>query len=140
METLLDCKSNNFKFLTSFPLDIREWSTEAQILLCFYTVVCEPILRHWSLCAPTENILSSHFLMFSGGYRKRHVTWKGFKVFKSSCLQMFFRIGALKNLAIFKEKQLSWSLFLTKLRASSPAALFKRDSNSAIFLWILRNF
>ena len=36
-----------------------------QILFCFYTVAYEPILRHWSLCKPTENILSSHFFVFS---------------------------------------------------------------------------
>ena len=31
METLLRKKSGNFKFLKSFSLDIRAWSTETQI-------------------------------------------------------------------------------------------------------------
>ena len=31
METLLDNKSDNFKFLTSFSLDIRAWSIETHL-------------------------------------------------------------------------------------------------------------
>ena len=101
METLLDNKSDNFKFLTSFPLDIRAWSAETQTnIACFYTVPYESILRHWSLCAPTENILSSRFLMFSGGIERD--MWH--EVGLRSRLQMFFRIGVLKNFAIFEEK------------------------------------
>ena len=34
---------------------------------------------------------------------------------RSSRLQMFFKIGVLKNFAIFTEKHLCWSLFLIKL-------------------------
>ena len=39
METLLSKKSDNFKFLTSFSLDIRAWSTEMQtnIALLLYS-------------------------------------------------------------------------------------------------------
>ena len=36
---------------------------------------------------------------------------------KSNHSQMFFKIGALKNLAIFTRKCLCWSLFLIKLQA-----------------------
>ena len=32
-------------------------------------------------------------------------------LFRRSCWHMFFNTGAVKNFAIFKEKQLSWSLF-----------------------------
>ena len=41
METLLPKKSDNFKFLTSFSLDIRAWSTETQtnIALLLYSGV-----------------------------------------------------------------------------------------------------
>ena len=41
METLLHKKSDNFKFLTSFSLDIRGWSTETQtnIALLLYSDV-----------------------------------------------------------------------------------------------------
>ena len=50
---------------------------------------------------------------------------------------MFYKKTVLKNLAIFTEKHLCWSLFLIKLRS---ATLFKRDSNTGFFLRILRNF
>ena len=33
-----------------------------------------------------------------------------------------------------------WNVFLTKLQAFRPAILIKRDSNTGVFQWILRNF
>ena len=53
-------------------------------------------------------------------------------------LQMFFKIGIFKNFAIFTGKHLCWSLFLIK--AFRPVILLKRDSNTGIFLRIIRNF
>ena len=35
---------------------------------------------------------------------------------RSTRLQMFFKIGAFKNFAIFRRKQLCWGLFLIKLQ------------------------
>ena len=40
---------------------------------------------------------------------------------RCSCSQMFFKIGVLKNFAIFTWKHLCWSLFLTKLQTWRPA-------------------
>ena len=96
IETLLDNKSDNLKFLTYFSLDIRAWSTETQqIFLRFYTVAYEPILRHWFLCTPTENILSCPFFMFSGSIERDMWHEVGLRTVKSSLTQMFFRIGVL---------------------------------------------
>ena len=53
---------------------------------------------------------------------------------------MFFNIVLLKNFAIFTGKQLCWSLFLIKLQAFRLATLLKRDSNTGVFLCILRSF
>ena len=36
-------------------------------------------------------------------------------------------------------KHLGWSLFLIKLQAWRPGVLFKKDSNTGVFLWILGN-
>ena len=58
---------------------------------------------------------------------------------RSSRLQMFFKIGVLKNFAIFTGKHPCWSLFKITLQASKPANLLKRDSNPAVFMWILWN-
>ena len=49
---------------------------------------------------------------------------------RSSRSQMFFKIGVLRNFAMFTGKHLCWSLFLIKLQAWRPASLFERDSNT----------
>ena len=46
----------------------------------------------------------------------------------------------LINFAIFTGKQLCWRFFLIKLPAFRPATLLKRDSNTGVFLCILRIF
>ena len=43
--------------------------------------------------------------------------------------QMLFKIGALKNFAIFTEKHLCWSLFLIR-----PETLLKRYCKTGVFL------
>ena len=48
--------------------------------------------------------------------------------------------AVLKNFAIFRRKHLYCSLFLIKLQTFRPVTLLKRDSNTGVFLWILRNF
>ena len=53
---------------------------------------------------------------------------------------MLFKIGALKNFVIFTGKHLFWSLFLIKLQALRHADLSKRDSNTSVFMEILRNW
>ena len=58
----------------------------------------------------------------------------------SSHLVAFFKIGALKNFAIFTGKHLCWSFFLIKLLVWRLATLLNRNSNPGVFLWILRNF
>ena len=50
--------------------------------------------------------------------------------YKKQPPEVFCKKDVLKNLANFTEKHLCWSLFL----------ILKRDSNTPIFLWNLRNF
>ena len=59
---------------------------------------------------------------------------------RSSCSQIFIKIGALNVFAIFTGKHLCRSLFLKKLQVLKPASLLKGDSNTGVFLWILQNF
>ena len=61
-------------------------------------------------------------------------------LYRSNRSQMFFKIGALTNFTIFTRKHLCWSLFLIKWQTWPSASLLKRDSNTGVFLWILRNF
>ena len=43
-------------------------------------------------------------------------------------------------LKMFTEKHLCWNLFFNKVAGVRPAKLFQRDSNTGVFLCILRNF
>ena len=53
---------------------------------------------------------------------------------------LFFKIGALKNFAIFTGKSLYCTYFLIKLQAWKTAVLLKRDSNTANFLVNIAKF
>ena len=53
--------------------------------------------------------------------------------------EVFCRKGVLKNFAIFTGKHLCWRFFLRKLQIWRLATLLKRDPNTGVFLWILRN-
>ena len=55
-------------------------------------------------------------------------------IYGSGRSQMFFKIGVLKNFAIFTEKHLRWSLLLIKLKAFRPVTLLKRDSFTGVLL------
>ena len=48
--------------------------------------------------------------------------------------EVFYKKDVLKKFANFTGKHLSWSLFLIKLQAFSPAASLKRDSKHRYFL------
>ena len=50
---------------------------------------------------------------------------------------LFYKKVVLKYFAVITEKHLLWGLLL---QFFGPATLLKRNSNTAAFLWILRNF
>ena len=52
----------------------------------------------------------------------------GLQKYRSSHSQMYFRIGALKDFAMFTEKHLCWSLYLITVQAWMPVTLLRRDS------------
>ena len=58
---------------------------------------------------------------------------------RSSLRSCFIKKIVLKNFAIFTGNHLWWSLFLTKLQAIRPTTLLERDSNTGVYLGILRN-
>ena len=51
---------------------------------------------------------------------------------RSSCSQMFFKIGVFKNFTNFTNKHLCWSIFLAKLQTSKPQGLKKSQCNQII--------
>ena len=77
IKTLLHKKTKNFKFLTSFSLDIIAWSTETKLNIAL--LLYSSILTHSAPLASLYNHWSSPFFDLSRGYRKRLVTWYGFK-------------------------------------------------------------
>ena len=60
--------------------------------------------------------------------------------FRSIRLQIFFRLGVLKNFVNSTEKQLCWSLFLIKLQPFMSATFSKIDSSAGAFCEYCRNF
>ena len=59
---------------------------------------------------------------------------------KQSLQQFCKKKVVLRNFAHFIGKNLPWSLFLTELQAFRDATLWKRDSNTDIFLWSFGTF
>ena len=59
---------------------------------------------------------------------------------KSSHWRCSMKKVSLKYFATFIGKHLCWRLSLIKLQTWRPADLLTRDSNTGVFLWILRNF
>ena len=59
---------------------------------------------------------------------------------KSSYRMCSIKNAVLKNLAILIGKHLCWSLFLINLEVYKPGILLQWDSDTSVFLWILRNF
>ena len=55
----------------------------------------------------------------------------------SSCSQIFFTIGFLKNLETFSGKHLHCRLFLVKLQTLKPATLLRRKSNTDFFIFLI---
>ena len=66
------------------------------------------------------------------------IHWRIF--FWSNHRRCFVKKTVLKNFAIFTGEHLCWSVFLIKLLVFSPATLIKRNSDTGVFLWILRIF
>ena len=54
--------------------------------------------------------------------------------YRNSPSQMFFKIGVLKHFAIFKGKQMCWSLFFNKVAGLRPAVLLKNRLQRRCFL------
>ena len=55
-------------------------------------------------------------------------------------LEVFYKKGVFKNVSNFIGKHLCWIFFLIKLQAFRPATLWRRGSNTGVFLWNLRHF
>ena len=95
------------------------------------TGVLETAIRKWS----TKEVS----LKYSQSSQENTCVRVSFLItLRSSRSQIFFKMFALKNFSNFMGKHLCGSLFSIKLQAR-PGTLLKRDSNTCVFLWYLRN-
>ena len=60
--------------------------------------------------------------------------------FRSSRCQMFFKMGILKILQYSQENTSVGVVFFMKLQTWRSVTLLKRDSNTGVSSWIMRNF
>ena len=68
----------------------------------------------------TTHIYHVMIMMTGGFFNKSFLI-----IFRSSCTQMFFKAGVIRNFAIFIRKHWCWSLFLIKLQALRPGTFFQ---------------
>ena len=61
------------------------------------------------------------------------------KMFRNSCLQLFFKIGFLKNFTILTGKHFWCRVFFIKYTAFRAATLSKGDSDTGVFLRTLQS-
>ena len=113
-----------------------------QLIFLFFQIKEKPTTKH-----PKENFLNLEEDLWRRPIELRAETSTQKEILtvrsrncRSSCSQIFIKISVLKNFAIFTGKHLCRSLFLRTLQVLKPASLLKGDSNTGVFLWILRNF
>ena len=121
----------SFSFLAPRLLFVWKVTLEIWLKLIYFLVQWQ--LR-WCKCTWNTFFIASLEWMIFHDQKALSLNFKG------SPSQMFFKIDVLKNFVIFTGKHLCWSYFLIKLQASRPATLFKRDCNTGVLLWLLRNF
>ena len=95
--------------------------------------VCDPLLR-WPVAALVTVFLDALNFAIRNSWLRQLIS------FQKQPLEVFYKKAVLKHLTIFTEKNLCWILFLTKLQTSRPPTIWKKESHTGIFLWILRNF
>ena len=102
----------------------------------FVKLSTSPKILFWNHLLIFARCYSLDLLLYTFQTSSASEHWPTF--FRSSRSKTFFKMGALKNFAIFTKKTLCSSPFLITLQASSPAASLKRDFNTIVFLQILR--
>ena len=74
----------------------------------------------WTLTAHIYHVM----IIVTGGFFKKSLI-----IFRSSCMQMLFKIGVVRNVTIFWHKHVCWSLFLMKLQGLRACCNFISTSS-----------
>ena len=111
------------------------------ICVCIYIYICTYIFIYIYINFGVfvySNIVATHA---HAGHTFMVKFWQVSNiVLKRSYQRCSIKKAVLKNLAILIAKHLCWSLFLINLQAYKAEALLQRDSNTVVFLWVLRSF
>ena len=113
----------------------NEWPF--RLIFLFFQVREEPTTKH-----PKENSLNLEEDLWRRPIELRAETSTQEEILtvRSSCWQIFIKISVLKTFTVFIGKYLCWCHISRKLQVLKPASLLTGNSNTGIFLWILRNF
>ena len=107
------------------------WKFHQQSIVIQIPTFLEPSINIFMLCLKILKDFRFHetkkIRLMSDIYRRLLISTR-------SSHRSFSKKAVLKNLAMFLEKHLCWSLFLIKLPDWMLATLLKRDSNSVAFL------
>ena len=107
------------------------WKFHQQSIVIQIPTFLKPSINIFMLCLKILKDFRFHetkkIRLMSDIYRRLLISTR-------SSHRSFSKKAVLKNLAMFLEKHLCWSLFLIKLPDWMLATLLKRDSNSVAFL------
>ena len=91
----------------------------------------------WSVLGETHVTISNVYILRK---RVQKLETAFLRCFQNRCSKNFRRKKEKFSQEIITGKNLCWSLFLVKAQVFTPVILLKRDSNTGVFLWILRTF
>ena len=115
---------------------LKESTSERTVHLGSYTFFTRDVKKHVTTRQPPKTTFSQntyHCLLSPCEYCKVFKNGIFLNTSRSSCLQIFLKIGILKSFANFTGKQLCWSLFL-KNSHTEGFQLYRKDSNTDVFL------
>ena len=134
-DVLIICSKFTGEYSCRSAISIKLQNTSGRLLLNCY--------RDYKFCEISKNTFydGTRLVAASVSHKFKFFLFKLFFSFhiRSSRPEGFCIRRVLKNFAKFTGKHLCWSLFLINLQAK-PATLLKIDSNTGVFLWILRDF
>ena len=91
-------------------VQVKTWCLVLKSCLCNKAVLqiravqCSITANLWSLTTHIYHVM----IIATGGFSKKSFF---IIIFRSSCTEMFFKTGAIRNFAIFTGKHLCWNLF-----------------------------
>ena len=129
-------RKNRQKYPVTGAQELFKWWRTLRDIFSWNLKICLGLISFW---APLKGCF---WIFHKQGDRFDEFSISHFSsletMYRSSRLQLFFKIRVLKNFAIFTVKHLRWSLFLIKQLAFRAVTLLKGDSITGLFLCMLQ--